>query len=157
MKKEMKRGRALVVKMKERMAIEGASVSDLAVRLEVSQSYLSQLLSGDKALASVSDALIRRISGYVYLPPVVCFVLSGKLEVDDFADCKYDEELRKLERRAALIADSTFALEAGVTREALLEADPRVLSMLIGMYQAMLGAGEMIARNERWSWLGKNS
>lgn len=157
MKKEMKRGRALVVKMKERMAIEGASVSDLAVRLGVSQSYLSQLLSGDKALASVSDALIRRISRYVYLPPVVCFVLSGKLEVDDFADCKYDEELRKLERRAALIADSTFALEAGVTREALLEADPRVLSMLIGMYQAMLGAGEMIARKERWSWLGKNS
>lgn len=157
MKGEVESGLPLVAKVKERMSLEATSVGDLADRLQISQSYLSQLLLGDKAIASANNDLIRRIAGYLYLPPVVCFVLSGKLESEDFAACNYDEELRSLERRVALIADSTFALEAGVSKEMLIRADPRVLTMIVSIYQALLGPGEMISRGERWAWLGAAS
>lgn len=157
MKGEVERGWALITKVKERMATEGTTVSDLADRLNVSQSYLSQLLLGDKAIVSASNDLVRRIAGYLYLPSVVCFVLAGKLESEDFATCNYDEELRSLERRVALIADSTFALEAGISKEMLIRADPRVLTMIVSLYQALLGPGEMISRGERWAWLAAAS
>lgn len=157
MKGEVESGLPLVAKVKERMSLEATSVGDLADRLQISQSYLSQLLLGDKAIASANNDLIRRIAGYLYLPPVVCFVLAGKLESEDFATCNYDEQLRSLERRVALIADSTFALEAGVSKEMLIRADPRVLTMIVSIYQALLGPGEMISRGERWAWLGAAS
>lgn len=157
MKGEVESGWPLVAKVKERMSLEATSVGDLADRLQISQSYLSQLLLGDKAIVSASSDLVRRIAGYLYLPPVVCFVLAGKLESEDFATCNYDEQLRSLERRVALIADSTFALEAGVSKEMLIRADPRVLTMIVSIYQALLGPGEMISRGERWAWLGAAS
>ncbi|OYD52442.1 hypothetical protein CGK74_17935 [Thauera propionica] len=135
------------------MSSEGVSVTELAERLRVSQPYLSQLLGGDKSFTQASDDLIRRVAGFLYLPPVVCFVLAERLMPADFETCSYDDEFLSLERRAAFIAESTFALEAGVTKELLMAADARMLSLVLGMYEAMVGPGELVSRRERWSWL----
>lgn len=151
--KSQEKGFPLIMRVKQRMALEATTVSELAERLHVSQSYVSQLLNGDRSVTAANDDVIRRIAGFLYLPPIVCFVLSGKLELNDFSSCNYDDELRALERRVALIADSTFALESGVSADVLIEADARLLSMIVSMYQALLGPGEMISRRERWCWL----
>lgn len=153
MKRNTLKGSGLTTRIKERMSSEGVSVTELAERLSVSQPYLSQLLGGDKSFTHASDDLIRRVAGFLYLPPVVCFVLAERLVPADFETCSYDDEFLSLERRAAFIAESTFALEAGVTRDLLMASHPRMLSLVIGMYEVMVGPGELVSRKERWSWL----
>lgn len=153
MKRNTLKGSGLTTRIKERMSSEKVSVTELAERLGVSQPYLSQLLGGDKSFTQTSDDLIRRVAGFLYLPPVVCFVLAERLMPADFETCSYDDESLSLERRAAFIAESTFALEAGVTKQLLMEADPRMLSLVLGMYEVMVGPGELVSRKERWSWL----
>ncbi|WP_287369005.1 helix-turn-helix transcriptional regulator [Thauera sp.] len=152
MKRKALKGSGLTTRIKERMRSEGVSVTGLAERLGVSQPYLSQILGGDKSFTQASDDLIRRVAGFLYLPPVVCFVLAERLVPSDFETCSYDNELLSLERRAAFIAESTFALEAGVTKQLLMEADPRMLSLVLGMYEVLVGPGELISKKERWSW-----
>ncbi|MGQ5490885.1 helix-turn-helix domain-containing protein [Thauera sp. ZXT1-4] len=152
MKRKALKGSGLTTRIKERMSSEGVSVTELAERLGVSQPYLSQLLCGDKSFTQASDDLIRRVAGFLYLPPVVCFVLAERLVPADFETCSYDDEFLSLERRAAFIAESTFALEAGVTKQLLMEADPRMLSLVLGMYEVMVGPGELVSSKERWSW-----
>lgn len=74
--KSQEKGFPLIMRVKQRMALEATTVSELAERLHVSQSYVSQLLNGDRSVTAANDDVIRRIAGFLYLPPIVCFVLS---------------------------------------------------------------------------------
>lgn len=71
---------ALRVAMHERVE----SISRVAQQVGISPSYLSQLLSGDKGMESVSDQLLRAFAAYLSMPPVAGFVLAGRLDVADF-------------------------------------------------------------------------
>ena len=84
-----------------RMAIDGIRAADMARAVGVSRSYLSQLLAGDKELSSLNDDALRAIAGYLKLPPVVCFVLAGKLRHADFLEpgMEYETSLRAAPRQ----------------------------------------------------------
>ncbi len=100
---------ALRVAMRER----SHTVSQLAAHVGVSQSYLSQLLNGDKAMDAVSDQHLRRFAEYLGMPPIGAFVLAGRLELADFIeDIPTFEE--GISRGLASISSSPSAAEAGV-------------------------------------------
>lgn len=65
---------------------QGATISKLAVELGISQSYLSELLAGDKSFSKLDDELVRAMALYINIPAVVAFILSGKLRHQDFFD-----------------------------------------------------------------------
>jgi transcriptional regulator with XRE-family HTH domain len=89
------------------------TVSQMAAHVGVSQSYLSQLLNGDKAMDAVSDLHLRRFSAYLGIPPIGAFVLAGRLELADFIeDIPTFEE--GISRGLASISSSPSAAEAGV-------------------------------------------
>ena len=152
MNTEVKMGQALVSRIRERMAADGVAVSSLAESLDISQSYLSQLLRGDKAIASAKDDFIRGVAAYLHLPPVVCFVLAGKLGREDFF-VNDDDERRRFERAMGAVADSAYALEIGVSRRLLLEADPRLQHLIVMLYQSLSATGEVFPARDAWSWL----
>jgi len=100
---------ALRVAMRER----SHTVSQMAAHVGVSQSYLSQLLNGDKAMDAVSDQHLRRFAAYLGMPPIGAFVLAGRLELADFIeDIPTFEE--GISRGLASISSSPSAAEAGV-------------------------------------------
>ena len=152
MNTEVKKGQALVSRIRERMAADGEAVSSLAESLDISQSYLSQLLRGDKAIASANDDFIRGVAAYLHLPPVVCFVLAGKLGREDFF-VNDDDERRRFERAMGAVADSAFALEIGVDRRILQEADRRLQHLIVMLYQGLSATGEVFPARDAWSWL----
>lgn len=89
------------------------TVSQLAAHVRVSQSYLSQLLNGDKAMDAVSDQHLRRFAAYLGIPPIGAFVLAGRLELADFFEDILTFE-QGLSRALASISSSPSAAEAGV-------------------------------------------
>lgn len=100
---------ALRVAMRER----SQTVSQLAVHVGVSQSYLSQLLNDDKAMDALSDQHLRRFAAYLGMPPIGAFVLAGRLELADFIEDIPTFE-PGLSRGLASISSSPSAAEAGV-------------------------------------------
>lgn len=148
-------GAALVARLRERIVADGQSVSQCAEALGISQSYLSQLLRGDKSIAGASTALLRRIAGYLHLPPVVGLLLAGVVKREDFFSDLQDE-LRARDRALAIIAESTFGLEACVTREMLRDAAPGLQDLVVSLYCAVIGPGKLFPECDRWSWLVQN-
>lgn len=145
-------GRPLVSRVKARMASGGDTVTALAERLGISQAYLSQLLKGDKLLSATNDELIREMAAYLVLPPLVCFILAGKLQQSDFFGPGVDAE-RAFERALRAVADSSFALESGVDFDELNGARRSLQLLVILLYQALNRGGELFPSRDVWSWL----
>lgn len=144
-------GQPLISMLSTRMAIEGIRATDMARTLGISRSYLSQLVAGDKELSSLNDDALRAVARYLRLPPVVCFVLAGKLRHADFLDpgAECEASLRgALER----IAESPFGLEAVINKEMLFELPEPVKMLLALLYQAALGV-ELFPHKKRWPWV----
>jgi hypothetical protein len=144
-------GQPLIVMLSTRMAIEGIRPANMARALGISRSYLSQLVAGDKQLSSLNDDALRAVARYLRLPPVVCFVLAGKLRHADFLDpgTEYEASLRgALER----IAESPFGLEAIVNKGMLWELPEPVKMLLALLYQAASGV-ELFPPKKRWPWV----
>lgn len=133
-----------------RMAVDGTKIVDMARVLGLSRSYLSQLLASEKEFSGVGNDVLRAVARYLELPPVVCFVLAGKLEHADFLEPKVEYEAQL---RAALevIAESTFALEAAVDKSMLWSLQEPVKLLLVLLYQAVSGA-DVVAQKKRWPW-----
>jgi len=149
---KMETGRALAARLKERMALNGDSVSKLARGLGVSQGYLSQLLNGDRLFAAVGDDFIRRVAAYLGLPAMICFLLSGKFSIDDFVVASVEQE-RAFERVLKFVADSTYALEAGVDSVSLRSAPRPIQVLVVLLYQSATNA-HLYPLDEGWSLLG---
>lgn len=101
----------------------------LAARLGLSPAYLSQLLSHDRPLESLSMAAIRRCAGFLGIPVVICLVLAGRLTPADFLSPS-DVFATALATALATVAGSRWGLEAAVT-PAQLQALPLEVQLLM--------------------------
>ncbi len=152
---EINIGRLLSARLREQMCLKQHSLSTLAKQLEISQGYLSQLLSGDKCFTNVRDDLIRELAAYLELPVMVCFFLSGKIRAEDFVLPEAEAE-RSFSRALRFIFDSSYALEAGVEfRE--LEMTPRSIQRLIVLLYQSAAKAHIFPPCEEWHfmWRGK--
>ncbi|OZI46936.1 helix-turn-helix transcriptional regulator [Bordetella genomosp. 5] len=121
---------ALRVAMRER----SHTVSQLASHVGVSQSYLSQLLNGDKAMDAVSDQHLRRLAAYLGMPAIAGFMLAGRLELADFIEGTPTLE-QQLESGLAVVSGSPSAAEAGIELADLDQLPVPVKSLIVLLHQ----------------------
>lgn len=142
-------GRPLAIQLARHIEIKKERVSSVAKQLGVSQSYLSELLSGGRAFAAAGDELLRGVADYLGLPAVACMLLAGKLRPDDFIDPGADAESQL---RAALehVAASTFGMQVAVDAELLQRAPVPVQHLVVRLFEAAAGMRLMGARP--WMW-----
>lgn len=147
-------GRPLAARIRERMALNGHSVSELGRLLGVSQAYLSQLLKGDRQFATVGDDSLRAIAAYLGLPAMICFLLAGKVHTEDFVLPSVELE-RSLERALTFVADSSYALESGVDLAVLRGAPHQLQTLVVFLYQSAAKA-RVYPLEEDWSLLRRS-
>ncbi|NMF96152.1 hypothetical protein GPA27_01910 [Aromatoleum toluolicum] len=142
-------GRPLAIQLARHIEIKKERVSSVAKQLGVSQSYLSELLSGGRAFAAAGDELLRGVAVYLGLPAVACMLMAGKLRPDDFIDPGADVESQL---RAALehVAASTFGMQVAVNSEILQEVPLPVQHLVVLLYETTTGKMLMGARH--WTW-----
>ena len=79
-------GHPLVALLAQSLNQQGQSVSKLAAEVGISQSYMSELLVGDKQFSKINDDVVRSIAAYLKIPAVVALLMAGKLRHQDFVD-----------------------------------------------------------------------
>lgn len=126
---------------------QGATISKLAVELGISQSYLSELLAGDKSFSKLDDELVRAMALYINIPAVVAFILSGKLRHQDFFDGLLGLEDR-LQGAMYRVGESSYALEAAVTIPTLMKLPTEVKLLLVLVFQE--ATGDNLIPLRRW-------
>lgn len=114
MKEERNCTNPLVALLVARMGTDGLSTSALAVRLGISQGYLSQLLQEFKPIAAASDSLIRECANYLHISPVTGFLLAGRLRREDFYDPQWSFE-QHLEEALKHVSKAGLAQDAAVS------------------------------------------
>lgn len=154
MKEPRTAGAALAARVRERMYVKGDSVTALAKRLRVSQSYLSELLAGDRSLQDVGDEVIREMAAYLQLPPVVCFLLAEKLRHADFVAPPTSLQTA-LNQAMEGVASSRQGLEAAVTPETLKVLPEKVKVLLVLLYESAT-AGQLL-QVKRWQWVSTSA
>ncbi|NMF86936.1 helix-turn-helix domain-containing protein [Aromatoleum petrolei] len=144
-------GTALAARLREKMHASREGVTSLAQRLHVSQSYLSELLRGDRPMQGLRDEVIREIAAYLEVPPVVCFLMAEKLRHADFVapPTSWTVELNKA---MEVLAASPQGLEAVVTAEDLKGLPEPAKRLLVALYE--YATGSPVLRVTRWSWTG---
>lgn len=142
-------GRPLAIQLARHIDIKKEKVSSVAKQLGVSQSYLSELLSGARAFASVGEELLRGIAGYLGLPTIACMLLAGKLRPEDFIDPGADVE-RQLRAALEHIAASTYGMQAAVDAEILQDIPAPVQHLVVQLFEA--AAGVKLLGVRRWMW-----
>lgn len=135
---------ALLVQAIER---QGATISKLAAELGISQSYLSELLGGDKSFSKLDDELVRAMAQCINIPPIVAFILSGKLCHQDFIDGAIRLEDR-LQGAMYKVGESSYALEAAVTIPTLMKLPTEVKLLLVLVFQE--ATGDSLIPLRRW-------
>lgn len=143
-------GRPLAAMLSTKMRVDGTKAAEMAGIIGISASYLSQLLTGDKAFSGVDNAVLRAVARYLELPAVVCFVLAGKLQHEDFLEYEVVFEA-ELHRALTVVAASPYGLEAAVDSVMLAGVPEPVKLLLVLMYQAASGA-EVVTGKRRWPW-----
>lgn len=127
-------GRPLAKLLLARMRNEGLNVAQLAARLQVGRSYLSQLLRGVKPISAMDDKILRACADYLELPLVLAYVLAGKLMFGDFLDKASDSEVQ-LRLAIQQISESPIATATGVQASMLLGLPLPVLQLLVALYE----------------------
>lgn len=142
-------GHPLAALLTQCLGNEGLTVSKLAVELGVSQSYLSELLAGDKAFSKLDDEFVRSISAYLQIPAVVGLLLAGKLKHQDFVDrpLELNEQLKEA---MVKVARSSYALESAVSPLMLMQLPAEVQLLLILVFQD--ATGNSVIPQRRWPW-----
>lgn len=141
----------LSVRLATQIRTENDKMSAVAKQLGISPSYLSELLSCDKSFVTAKDNLLRTTAKYLNLPPVVCFLLAGKLRHQDFFEQPLDLNAQ-LSEAMRTIANSADGIECGVSTELLEPLPERIKLLLVFLYQSTTGA-ELIPAKKRWSWI----
>lgn len=154
MKEPRTAGAALAARLRERMYVNGEGVTALARRLRVSQSYLSELLAGDRSLQGVGDDVVREMAAYLQLPPVVCFLLAEKLRHADFVAPPASLQTA-LNQAMEGVASSRQGLEAAVTPETLKALPEKVKVLLVLLYESAT-AGQLL-QVKRWQWVSTSA
>lgn len=122
--------RLLSVKMHQ----DELTAKALARKLGISPSYLSQLLSGEKCLATAREKLVRQCAEYLGIPAVLAFLWTGKLTSNDF----FHEPKSLNERLKAgmrIVSESQYAGEAGVSSADLLGLNEHVQLLLARLFE----------------------
>ena len=142
-------GHPLVALLARSLTQEGQSVTRLAAEVGISQSYLSELLVGDKQFSKLDDEIVRAIAAHLKIPAVVALLMAGKLRHQDFVDrpMELDEMLEEAVQRIGI---SSYALESAVTPPMLTQLPSDVKLLLVLIFQA--ATGNVLIPQRRWPW-----
>lgn len=151
MKEEKPAGWPLRARLATHIHTLELTTSEAAQLLGISQSYLSQLLKGDKSFSKADDAIVRAVSTYLGLPGVIGFVLAGKLQHSDFVEPSVPLAA-VFEKALNEIVQSPPALEAAVDLGLLQTLPEQVKLLLVLLYQEATGV-ELLVHTRRWSWM----
>lgn len=146
-----KKGKQLRVALKHALRKKGESISGLAAQLGISQSYLSQLLNGDKPIDGIDDDLLRKFAAYLEVPGVAGFILAERLTAADFLALSPSLGAR-LSQAIIPVGQSSAAIESGMEEGALEELPERVKLLLVLLYQKAYGV-ELLNPSRAW-WFG---
>ena len=125
----------LLVTLYQQMTADGLSAAALAKRLHVSPAYLSQLLTGERAIKNAGDALLRAAAAYLELPVVTVFLLSGRLQVTDwYAEAGALESA--LDGAIRQVAASRQAMDFGVVASDLLQLPTSHKLLIVELFSA---------------------
>ncbi|MDH3066630.1 helix-turn-helix transcriptional regulator [Achromobacter insolitus] len=137
---------ALRVAMRER----SDSLSNVAAQVGISQSYLSQLMNGDKPIAQVSDMHLRSLAAYLRVPPVAGFVLAGRLAAADFLEQAPPLEER-LDQALVSVCASPSAAEAQVRLEELRALSVRAKVLVVLLHRRAQQVDLLGSSNAWWT------
>lgn len=142
-------GHPLVALLSRSLTQQGQSVSKLSAELGISQSYLSELLVGDKLFSKLDDEIVRAIAAHLKIPAVVALLMAGKMKHQDFVDSplEFDEMLQESVLR---IGKSSYAMESAVTVPMLSQLPTEVKLLLMLIFQD--ATGEVLIPQRRWPW-----
>jgi transcriptional regulator with XRE-family HTH domain len=127
--------RPLAVLLGAKMKQDSLTLDQLASRLSIGQSYLSQLLRGVKRIDAVSDVFLRASAEYLGMPAVTAYLLAGRLTAADFFEVPGNGWLGYLEEAVRKVAESRFAADASVTYGALGELPTEVKLLLVQLFE----------------------
>lgn len=135
MRKEIEqKGHHLRLALRTAMHERSHGTSYVAKQVGISQSYLSELMRGDKPMEQVSDKHLRAFAAYLGVPPVAGFVLAGRLDASDFL-----EVIPSLEERLAnalsKVCASPPAAEAQIQESDLVTLPMPVKMLIVLLYQ----------------------
>lgn len=135
MRKEIeKKGHHLRLALRAAMYERSHGTSYVAKQVGISQSYLSELMRGDKPMEQVSDKHLRAFAAYLGVPSVAGFILAGRLDASDFL-----EEIPPLEERLAkalsAVCASPSAAEAQIQESDLAMLPVPVKMLIVLLYQ----------------------
>lgn len=127
-------GRPLAELLRSKLRRDGLSLAQLAKRLGVGQSYLSQLSCGAKPLSSVSESFLRKCATYLGIPVVYVFLLSGRLQFRDFFSSPVTLAMQ-IEKALVQISCSDIGLEAGVDTSVLASLPDAAKLLIVLLYE----------------------
>lgn len=125
----------LLVTLYQQMTEDRLSAAALAKRLHVSPAYLSQLLTGGRAIKNAGDTFLRAAAAYLELPVLTVFLLSGRLQVTDWyaepgaLESAVDAAIRQ-------IAASKQAMDFGVVASDLLQLPISHKLLIVELFSA---------------------
>lgn len=134
MKEERSCTNPLVALLVARMGSDGLSTSALAVRLGISQGYLSQLLQEYKPIDAANDSLIRECAKYLHISPITSFLLAGRLMREDFYDPQWSFE-QHLEEALKFVSKAGLAQDAAVSFAQLGSLPTSVQYLIVLLYE----------------------
>lgn len=113
-----------------RIESEGITLSMLAAELGISQSYLTELLLGDKPFSGLRRESVRALAAWLELPAVRLFRLSGLLVPEDYF-VEGREQDGDVEQALRRVAASSYAMDAGVDDTMLIGLPAQVRQLLV--------------------------
>lgn len=132
--KQPVKGQPLLDLLQAKLHSDSITLAQLGELLGLSQSYISQLLSGDKPVSALQRDVIRRIAGFLDMPTVLCELLGGRLEASDFFSVR-DKYAHALEYALQTVAASNSAMESAVRLDDLLALPDSVKLLLVLLYE----------------------
>jgi transcriptional regulator with XRE-family HTH domain len=113
---------------------DGLSQRQLAKRLGVGASYLSQLTRRAKPLSGVSELFLRSCAEYLEIPLVLVYLLAGRLKANDFfvSPAAFDVQLTAA---LELIGGSSIAAETAVDARLLTELPAAAQLLIVLLYE----------------------
>lgn len=127
--------RPLADLLRAKMERDGLSSVELAERLGIGQSYLSQLLRGVKRTQTAGESLLRACAKYLGVPPVTAYLLAGKLKAEDFFSVTPKEWDVSIDNALFTLSQSHFAANAAVTHEHLRQSTDPLKLLLIHLFE----------------------
>lgn len=149
MRKEIEqKGHHLRLALRTAMHERSHGTSYVAKQVGISQSYLSELMRGDKPMEQVSDKHLRAFAAYLGVPPIAGFVLAGRLDASDFLEVMPSLEER-LEKTLKLVCASPSAAEAQIQESDLVTLSVPVKMLIALLYQQTQKA-DLLRPSQAW-------